>query len=172
MELNTENRKKAVYFTGIEVENTIMKGEKTLFVVGIQDVTEIMNIANREKVQHVYLGTSQCFNPETRENWEEWDHFINGLLMNEFWVTLDFDVSHVPTMTEYGWMESYKFIPMVSVKIPFISQFNYNTTIKLDDRTWGFSNPGVWCHSMHELMTRETFTSWKDYVGDTVVEPK
>ncbi len=59
---------------------------------------------------------------------------------------------------------------MISVKLPYIRQFNYNATLKLDDTTWGKSNPGVWCHSLHELQQRSVYTDWKDYVGDTVIE--
>ena len=32
------------------------------------------------------------------------------------------------------------------------------------------SNPGVWCHSVHDLMDRKVYTDWKDYVGDTVIK--
>ena len=41
MGINTQNRQQVDYFVGTEVENTIMKGEKTLFVVGIKPVDEI-----------------------------------------------------------------------------------------------------------------------------------
>ncbi len=170
MELNTAGRKQADFFTGIEVENTPMKGEYTLFVVGIRAVTDVVALAKEVGSKHIYLGTSQCFTPVTYSEWEEWDKFIDGLLRNDLWVTLDFDVAYANDITEYDWCDHHKFIPMISVKIPNIKDYNYNTTLKLDDNTWGDTNPGVWCHPLNELMTRAAYTSWKDYVGDTPVE--
>jgi hypothetical protein len=38
--------------------------------------------------------------------------------------------------------------------------------LKIDDKDFDATNPGVWCHSLHSLMSRETFTSWDDYKGD------
>ena len=42
MGLNTHERQKTDYFIGTEVENTSMKGEKTLFIVGVKDVNDIV----------------------------------------------------------------------------------------------------------------------------------
>ena len=170
MDLNTEGRQLVDYFTGVEVENTPMKGEMTLFVVGIKPVADVVALAEREGVKHIYLGTSQCFKPVNESDWEDWDDFIDGLLRNDLWVTLDFDVAYAGDITGYDWGDHHKFIPMISVKIPNIKAFNYNSTLKLDDNTWGDTNPGVWCHPLSELMTRATYTSWKDYVGDKPVE--
>ena len=60
---------------------------------------------------------------------------------------------------------------MISVKIPYIKLYNYNATVKIDDNTWGDTNPGVWCHPLNELLTRNVYTDWKDYKGDYPVEP-
>ena len=46
-----------------------MKGEKTLFVVGIKPAEEIYKILTYdmcEGVRHIYLGTSQCFTLDTQ----------------------------------------------------------------------------------------------------------
>jgi len=56
---------------------------------------------------------------------------------------------------------------MISVKLPYIGLFNYNTTVKIDDTTWGNTNSGVWTHSLHSLMDRSNFTSWDKYTEDT-----
>ena len=37
MALDTQKRKQVVYFVGDEIENTIAKGFRTLFVVGTRD---------------------------------------------------------------------------------------------------------------------------------------
>jgi hypothetical protein len=66
--------------------------------------------------------------------------------------------------------ENNRIIPMVSVKLPYIKLLNYNTTIKIDDKGFNQTNPGVWCHSLHKLMDREVFTPWSAYVGDNPVD--
>ena len=103
-------------------------------------------------------------------------HRKNGLCANNLikdtgiWVTLDFDVKYAEWVLESGMTEYDTFIPMVSVKLPYINQFNYNTTIKLDDKDFKATNPGVWCHSLHELQTRKTFTDWTKYTKDEIIE--
>lgn len=174
MAIDTEGRQETTYFVGTEVERTAMYGERTLFVVGIQPVQDIVNIINEQNsytdtskhIRHIYLGTSQSFNPKTYDDWKQWDNMITPLLQSEYWVTLDFGVEHADTFNEEGWSEFNTFIPMISVKLPYIKLYNYNATLKIDDTTWGHSNPGVWCHSLHSLMDRRVYTDWKDYVGD------
>jgi hypothetical protein len=170
MELNTEGRQDVVYFIGTEVEHTAMKDEKTLFVVGVQPVSEISKRADAHGIKHLYFGTSQSFTPKTNSEYEAWEQMIIPLLKQGYWCTLDFDVEYADCVLECGFDEYDKYIGMISVKLPYIRQFNYNATLKLDDTTWGKSNPGVWCHSLHELQQRSVYTDWKDYVGDTVIE--
>lgn len=167
--ISTSGRQNVTYFIGTEIENTILKGTRTLFVVGVQSVEEIVDIAAKHDITHIYLGTSQSFTPATLDEWEAWDTMIYGLLQKDFWVTLDYDVSYVTTSLEYEWNEFNTFVPMISVKIPYIRQLNYHATIKIDDSTWGATNTGVWCHSLNELMTRNVYTDWSEYVGDTPI---
>jgi hypothetical protein len=56
---------------------------------------------------------------------------------------------------------------MISVKIPYIKQLNYNATLKIDDITWGKTNSGVWTHQLNELMTKNKYTHWDQYTQDT-----
>ena len=117
----------------------------------------------------MYFGTSQSFNPANWEEYELWVNMITPLLKEGYWCTLDFGVEHASNVLECGFDEYDNYISMISVKLPYIKQFNYNATLKLDDTTWGHSNPGVWCHSLHELQKRRVYTDWREYVGDTVV---
>lgn len=177
MALDTVERKAATYFFGTEVERTAMYGERTLFVVGVQPVDKIVSIINEENsyndtnrhIRHIYLGTSQSFTPRDYDDWKAWDKMIIELLDAGYWVTLDFGVEYAEELHEEGWCEYNNFIPMISVKLPYIKLYNYNATLKIDDVTWGHSNPGVWCHSLHDLMDRKVYTDWKDYVGDKPV---
>ena len=173
MGLNTHERLKTDYFIGTEVEHTAMKGEKTLFIVGIKEVNEIVEHALAHGIRHLYFGTSQSFNPPlTPDNqkqemeWIAWTHMIRELLDKKFWCTLDFGVEYAERVLEMGLDKYDNYISMISVKLPYIKQFNYNATVKLDDTTWGHSNSGVWCHSLHSLQDRSVYTDWKDYKGD------
>jgi len=165
MAIDTEGRQQVDYFIGTEVEHTPMYGERTLFVVGVKPVDEI--VGKIDNLRHIYLGTSQSFEPESFDDWQRWSRMITGLLDLGYWVTLDFDVKHADTIHEEGWCEHNNFIPMISVKLPYISLYNYNAVLKIDDTTWGHSNPGVWCHYLHNLKSRTNYTDWKDYTGDT-----
>jgi hypothetical protein len=164
MAIDTQGRQDVDYFIGTEVEHTPMKGERTLFVVGVKPVDEIASKVYNLK--HIYLGTSQSFRPETYGDWQAWDNMVMGLLELGYWVTLDFDAKYADTIHEQGWCESDNFIPMISVKLPYISLYNYNAVLKIDDTTWGHSNPGVWCHYLHNLKRRSAYTDWREYEGD------
>jgi hypothetical protein len=168
--LNTEERQDIIYFTGYEVEHTACHGMKTLFVVGVQPVDEIIRRARAENINHIYFGTSQSFpnlNVNDYEAWTTWETMIRACLDEDFWVTLDLDVSQVEGLHESCLTERNRFVPMISVKLPYISLFNYNTTIKLDDRTWGDTNSGVWTHQLHDLMSKDKYTHWDQYTQDT-----
>jgi hypothetical protein len=173
MGLNTEERQNIVYFTGYEVEHTVCYGMKTLFVVGTPPLAEILQQANRDvNIKHIYFGTSQSFNPANYDDWKTWSDRITGCLDENYWVTLDFDVKYAEEIHEDGWCENNKFVPMISVKLPYIKLYNYNTTLKIDDRTWGATNPGVWTHQLHNLMPSDKFTYWDQYTQDTPAWPQ
>lgn len=167
MAIDTEGRQEVTYFIGTEIEHTAMRGHKTLFVVGIRPVSEIKAIAQKENINHIYFGTSQSFHPKNSEDWREWSKMITPLLKEKFWVTLDFGVEYADDgFHDESWCEYNTFIPMISVKLPYIRLFNYNATLKIDDTTWGHSNSGVWCHQLHDLQSRYVYTDWSEYVGD------
>lgn len=172
MGLNTEERQDIVYFTGYEVEHTIAYGMKTLFVVGTPPLEEILSRAQSDKeIKQIYFGTSQSFKPKSisQEEYTAWDTVIFGCLKAGYWVALDFGVEHIEGVLESGYCEHDHFIPMISVKLPYINQLNYNATLKLDDRTWGATNPGVWTHHLPSLMSKDKFTYWDQYTQDTPV---
>ena len=166
MGLNTEERQNVTYFTGYEVEHTIAYGMFTLFVVGTPPLDEIIKLAQHHKVQQIYFGTSQSFNPVTNEDWKQWNTCIQGCLEAGYWVALDFDVRYAAEIHEDGWTEHQKFIPMISVKLPYIQLYNYNATLKIDDTTWGATNPGVWTHHLQSLMGKDKYTHWDQYTQD------
>ena len=160
----------AVMFHGTEVEQTPAFGKLTLFVVGVQPVDNIA--ANLNGAEHIYFGANMSFpNPGINDSaaWKPWENMVQFFLNKGYWCTLDFDVSCTEGVTESGLCEYNNFIPMISVKLPYIQQLGYNATIKLDDKDFDATNPGVWCHSVHELQNRRNFTDWSKYTKDQII---
>jgi hypothetical protein len=95
---------------------------------------------------------------------------IQALLDRGYWCTLDIHSRAVPGLTEGGLCDNALFVPMISVKLPYIKLLGYNATVKIDDTDFQASNPGVWCHSLHNLMDRQHFTGWNQYTKDEVIK--
>lgn len=157
------------FFIGTEIEHTPALGMTTLFVVGVQDVEEISRLAHGHKCEHIYFGANQSFNPVTYDDWEQWDSMIMELLQQGYWCTLDLDVKHLTQLHESPMCESRRFIPQISVKIPYLHLLNYNATIKIDDVDFEATNPGVWCHPLNHFTNRKSFTGWDAYTKDKVI---
>ena len=170
--MNREGHQSARFFVGTEVEHTPAFGLKTLFVVGIQSVEDIRHWYKHHNCQHIYFGANQSF-PRLEVNdgnaWQPWETMITDCLHAGFWCTLDLDVAQAEGLLESGLVENHLFIPMISVKLPYIRQFGYNATIKIDDKDFKATNPGVWCHSLHALQKRSVFTDWSKYTQDEVI---
>jgi len=172
----TENTD-ANFFIGYEVEHTPAHELKTLFVVGVQPLREILTRANTLQCQAIYFGANQSFDlintplPSLSDQLREWVEMINGCLMHvdDFWCTLDFDVKYAEDIVETILVEKHNFIPMISCKIPYANQMGYNATVKIDDKDFDASNPGVWCHKLHSLMDPDKYTNWKKYKDDKIV---
>ena len=158
------------FFVGTEVEHRPAYGQRTLFVVGLQPKEEILARALNNNCPHIYLGANQSFAPKDSD-WDHWNVLITDLLRDGIWLTLDFDSEYAkhPWFHDNGWCEFDNFIPMISVKVPHIRLFNYNATVKVDDTGFKESNPGVWCHRLHDLMDRSKFTDWSKYTKDEVI---
>jgi len=155
------------FFTGTEIEHTPALGKKTLFVVGVQTVDDIA--IHLLGCEHIYFGANHSFpNISTNDaiQWERWENMIRPFLDKGYLCTLDIDVQCVEGLLESGFTEHHNFIPMISVKLPYIRQLGYNATLKLDDKDFDATNPGVWCHSIHKLQNRTAFTDWSKYTKD------
>lgn len=158
-------------FVGLEVEHTPAHNQKTLFVVGVQDKELIEAAAIAHKCTHIYFGANQSF-PNGRadsSDWTRWENMIMPFIGRGYWCTLDIDIGEAENLLETSLIEYNQFIPMLSVKMPYIQQLGYNATIKLDDKDFAATNPGVWCHSVHNLMRRDCFTDWSKYKMDVIV---
>ena len=170
---NTGTQQDIIFFVGTEIEKTPAFGMKTLFVVGVQDASVIINLVKNNDCTHIYFGANQSF-PKLEindaGNWRVWESMIEECLSRNFLCTLDLDISCAEGLLESFLVERHNFIPMISVKLPYIQQYGYNATIKLDDKDFNATNPGVWCHSLHTLKNRRNFTPWSKYTQDKVIK--
>ena len=163
--MKREGHEDVEFFKGTEVERTPAFGKKTLFVVGIQPIDSI--IAHMHGQEHIFFGANHSFNPKTPEEWRKWESMITYFLERGRLCTLDIPILAVEEFHEGGLCDYRNFIPQIRVSVPYTKLWNYNTMLKIDDKDFDATNPGVWCHSLHSLMSRETFTGWDDYKGDS-----
>ena len=160
-------------FVGDEIEHTPAKGMRTLFVVGLEQSSTIVQIAKEQNCSHIYFGANQSFPPlalADYDGWVCWESMIQACLDQDFWCTLDLDIAQVEGLLESGLTENRRFIPQISVKLPYINQLGYNATLKIDDKDFAATNPGVWCHSLQDLLKRDCFTDWDQYGKDQILE--
>ena len=143
-------------------------GLDTLFVVGIQLIEKIEEklAVTTYNTNHIFFGANHSFNPVTADDWMGWETMITYFLEKNYLCSLDIPISRADEFNEGGLCSYSNFIPQIRVPLPYISLWNYNTMIKLDDKGFNSTNPGVWCHSLHELKDRTTFTTWLDYKNE------
>ena len=164
--MNREGHDAVRFFCGVEVEHTPAHGQDTLFVVGLQPVDDIAEHING--CSHIFFGANHSFypDPEDHATWQRWENMIMHFLDRGYQCSLDIPIKCVESFNDTGLCEYRNFIPQIRVSIPYIKLWNYNTMLKIDDRDFDDTNPGVWCHSLHDLMSRNTFTSWDQYNKD------
>ena len=166
----TGEQDSVTYFTGVEVEKTPAYGMKTLFVTGLQDPEDVLYYASEEKCKHIFFGANHSYDPKDESEWMAWDTMIEFLLKEGFLCSLDIPIAIAEEFLESGLVENDNFIPQLRVPVPYSKLWNYNTMLKIDDKDFKATNPGVWCHSLHDLMDREKFTDWTKYGLDKVIK--
>ena len=162
----------AVFFVGQEVEKTPAYGMQTLFVVGQPPVEEIREQIAEHDVKHIFFGANHSFAPslESANDWADWEQLILLFLNEGYLCTLDIPLAIAEGVLESALVEHNNFIPQIRVALPYVKQWNYNTMIKIDDVDFAATNPGVWCHHLHDLMDQDTFTPWHKYNDDKVTK--
>ena len=162
----------AVFFFGQEVEHTPAYGMDTLFVTGVQSVDAIESAlaGTTYQTKHIFFGANHSFNPQLPEEWKSWEMMIEYFLNKDYLCSLDIPMSAVEEFNDGGLNDYGNFIPQIRVPIPYIKLWNYNTMLKIDDKDFKATNPGVWSHSLHTLMDRSKFTDWSQYKNDTIIK--
>ena len=170
---NTGSASEVVFFVGNEVEHTPAYGMKTLFVTGLQFtdvIEEQLKKLSRDDINHIFFGANHSFNPSNPNEWTLWEEMISHFLNKDYLCSLDIPMSQVEEFNDGGLNEYDNFIPQIRVPIPYIKLWNYNTMLKIDDRDFKATNPGVWSHSLHTLMDRKNFTDWSQYKNDKIIK--
>ena len=133
---------------------------KTLFVVGVHESSVVREWAIRKDISTISFGYNHSFctlGVNDAEGWIKWENMILPLLQEGWKCSLELDVKDVEGLHENGFCEFNNFTPIISVKIPYISLLNYNTTVKIDEI--GQTNPGIWVHRLHSLMDPSSFST-------------
>ena len=159
-----------VFFTGVEVEKTPAYGMKTLFVTGTHPCDVIQKHYEEEQCEHIFFGANHSFEPLNQEEWTSWERMIKAFLTAGKLCSLDIPINYAEEFLESGLTEYENFIPQLRVPVPYVKLWNYNTMLKIDDKDFKATNPGVWCHSLHELQDRKVFTDWTKYTQDEVID--
>jgi hypothetical protein len=167
-----------IFFIGNEVEHTPAHGMRTLFVTGVQPTDAIDSILNDQNtylgssknINHIFFGANHSFHPSTPTEWKQWEDMIMYFLDTGYLCSLDIPLNAVEEFNDGGLNDYDNFIPQIRVPIPYIKLWNYNTMLKIDDKDFRATNPGVWSHSLHDLKDRKKFTPWADYKNDEIVK--
>lgn len=170
--MNRPGHETAQFFYGREVEHTPMHGQSTLFVVGYhqQEAIEDALVKGTFEIRHIFFGANDSYQPTTSAEHTAWENVIATFLTRGYWCSLDIPFKHVEKFHEGGLCEFDRFIPIIKIPVPHIRLWNYNTCVKIDDNDFAATNPGVWVHSLHDLMSREKFTDWSQYSQDQVIK--
>ena len=160
------------FFSGFEVEKTPAYKKLTLFVTGLNSSSSIREHLNEHK--HIFFGANHSYDPASQKHsadyYEEWEKMIEPFLKDGYLCSLDIPLNAAELFLEGPLVEYENFIPQLRVPVPYVKQWDYNTMIKIDDKDFQATNPGVWCHALHDLMDRSKFTEWEEYKNDKIVD--
>lgn len=160
----------ATFFVGIEIEKTQAYGMKTLFVVGLQDPNEIRKKAKEHDCHHIFFGANHSFDISDSDELMQWKTMITNFLDDGYWCSLDFEIHQNENVLEMCLSESNLFIPIIGLRVKSWRSHGYHAVLKLSDIDFNASNEGVWCHRIHDLMTKDSFTSWDEYNKDKKID--
>ena len=170
--MNRAGHESAEFFFGEEVEHTPAFGKRTLFVIGYhtqEEIDQYLDDIAAVEVDHIFFGANDSYHPRTNDDHVRWENVISTFLDRGMWCSLDIPFEYAAEFNDGGLCERDRFIPIIKVPIPYVRLWNYNTCVKIDDRDFAATNPGVWVHSLHDLQNRAVFTDWSKYDKDTVV---
>ena len=157
-------------FSGKEIEHTLAYGLQTLFLAR-NDMTfdQIHELAVEVNAEAIYYGANRTFMYNHGTQIAQMMKFLD----KGYYVTIDYPYNlhdEVKKRFKLIWNRE-KFIPFCSI-IFADSEEDDNLCIKIDDKDFNKTNPGVWTMSMNHFKQSSGFTSWKEYKQDEPIQEK
>ena len=157
----------AEFFVGKEIEKTPAFGLKTLFIVGLQDISEIQKLVEQHHCTHIFFGANHSFS--TLVPSASWKRMIYYFL-DDYLCSLDVHLNQVMWFARHIDISHDNFILQLRITIPRVQELTKQTTIKIDDSSFASSNPGVWVTPLKDLLDDGRFTSWDEYRKDEIIK--
>jgi len=139
---------------------------KTLFVVGSPIVKDILTIASKHDIKHIYLGANKSFSEKIFPFILK--YAVEDLTHLGYYVTIDLNIRDLELIRHIEVIsKNVNVFLNVSVEIPHIEDYQ-NLSIKIDDDDFESTNPGVWVFSVNDL-NKDTFNNWDVYKSDKII---
>ena len=87
--------------------------------------------------------------------------------MEDLNFTLDIRASSGGSFTEL--LTNEKFTIVYALPVESIMSMRGNIVVKIDDKDFKATNPGVWCWSVRDMIQDEHFTEWGEYTKDETI---
>ncbi len=158
-----------VYYVGVNVEKTLAYGHQTLFLNEVRPGKMVIDIAHDRGCTHIYIGAGGSFRPVGADGWDVYSVLVAELTEAGFLVTMEHNLTQSEWFLESGFSENNMVIPVLSIEIPYIMQYGHNSCLKITDKSFDATNPGVWVHSYNDVTKPEAFTHWSRYKDDLPV---
>ena len=98
-----------MFYTGLD-----NKGEKTLFITGIQSPVEILQRALMHGCVKVCLGFKESFNPTIVHPVNEWNFMFEELIKAEIGIDLFLHKKYTQNIELWNWAEYEKFSAIIN----------------------------------------------------------
>ena len=138
-----------------------------MFVIGTQNLKEILARALNNECPHIYLGANHSFTPNTGWNYNTVKKCINA----GYTVSLNYPINYHNNVKK-ELKELYihiNFIPQISFQFEGIENENPNLNLKIDDVDFEATNDGVWCFDLKDVCNDNNKTSWSQYKDDKII---
>lgn len=156
----------ATFFVGNEVEKTLTEGMKTLFVVDLQRTATVLRHAEKNNCKHIYFGANHSYKVLDGQEIQSISSQLKYFLEKDYYVTIDMNPAY-HKFTDITNLLSYpKFTVVYGITMENVTNLKGNVVIKIDDKDFKATNPGVWCWSVRDLIKKKHFTPWDKYGAD------
>lgn len=156
----------ANFFIGKEVEKTYTENMKTLFVVDLQRTATVLRHAEKNHCEHIYFGANHSFKSLDGHEVQSIASQLKYFLDRNYHVTIDMNPAHTRFSGITDLLVYQKFSIVYGITLENVDNIQGNVIIKIDDKDFKATNPGVWCWSVRDMMKPKNFTPWEKYGDD------